>query len=69
MTGLHESAIDYAADAAAPGSVAERAVLRAYMAGASGVLTMIERGERPADLRQQCLDYGKTIGTALETAR
>jgi hypothetical protein len=69
MTGLHESALDYAADHAAPGSVADLAVQRAYMAGALGALTMIEFGERTADLLQQCLDYGKTIGTALEGAR
>jgi hypothetical protein len=67
MTGLHESAIDYAADAAAAArgiTPLETLLVRAYMAGA------LEAARRtPHDTLRECIDYGRTVGTALEVAR
>lgn len=65
---LHEAALEYAAEKAAPGSVSDRAVQRAFMAGALAALTLSETVS-VNDLRRQIVDYGRTVGTALETAR
>ena len=67
MTPLHESALDYATDAAAAArgiTPLETLLVRAFMAGA------LESSRRkPTDVVRECLDYGRTIGTAVETAR
>lgn len=68
MTTLHDSALEYATDRAL--TPAEYTALqRAFMAGALEALQRIDSGERRGDLLRQCLDYGRTVGTALETAR
>lgn len=66
---LHESALEYAADNAAPGSVADRAVQRAYMAGALEIMARLKAGADRDALWKQIVDYGRTVGTPLETAR
>jgi hypothetical protein len=65
-TPLTEQAAEYAAEVAAPGSLADRAVQRAFMAGALAVATSKEPREA---LRAECVQFGKTIGTAAEVAR
>lgn len=62
---LVEQAQEYAAEKAAPGSVADRAVQRAFMAGALAALT----SKAPHDVIRECLDFARTIGTAVERAR
>lgn len=66
MTPLPEQAAEYAAEKAAPGSVAERAIRRAYMAGALAALTSKARREQ---MLRECFDFGRAIGTAAEAAR
>lgn len=64
-TTLHESALEYAADRTVV--AADRALMtRAYMAGALAALTSKATREQ---LLRECADYGRTVGTALETAR
>ncbi len=41
---------------------------RAYMAGALEALARVQRGEKPGDLLAQCVQYGRTVGTAVERA-
>lgn len=65
---LHAAAWSYAAETTAPGSRADVAAQRAFMAGALEVLACIDRGEQRSDLLRQVLDFGRTVGTALETA-
>lgn len=56
---------EYAADHAAPGSIADTAVRRAYMAGALAALT----SQRPHDqLLAECIAFGRAIGTPAERA-
>lgn len=63
---LAEQADEYTADAAAPGSVAETAIRRAYMAGALAAATSkLTREQLMAELVQ----YGRSVGTAAERAR
>ena len=69
MIPLHEAAIEYAAEKAAPGSVADVAVQRAFMAGALETLARVRAGENRDALWQQVIQYGATIGTKLEVAR
>ena len=61
---LHEAALEYAEDRTVV--AANRALMtRAYMAGALAALT----SKTPRDqLLRECVDYGRTVGTALETA-
>lgn len=62
---LTEEATQYAADRAAPGSVADTAIRRAFMAGALAALT----SKAPAEqLRAECVQFGRAIGTAAERA-
>ncbi len=42
---------------------------RAYMAGALEILGRIGRGESRHALLQEVLDYGRTVGSKVETAR
>lgn len=69
MTPLHESALDYATDAAAAArgiTPLETLLVRAFMAGACAAATSPE--PRNA-LLAECVAFGKTIGTAAEVAR
>ena len=69
MTGLHESALEYAADAAAAArgiTPLETLLVRAFMAGACAAATSPEPSNA---LLAECVAFGKTIGTALEAAR
>lgn len=67
MITLHESALEYAADTAASArgiTPLETLLVRAFMAGA-----LESARHDPRDAARQCLEYGRTIGTALEVAR
>lgn len=55
----------YAADNAAPGSVADAAVRRAFMAGALAALTTKAPREQ---LLAECVAFGRVVGTAAERA-
>lgn len=57
---------EYAAEKAAPGSVADAAVRRAFMAGALAALTSRAPREQ---LLSECLQFGRAIGTAAERAQ
>ncbi len=66
---LHESALEYAADAAAAArgiTPLETLLVRAFMAGACAAATSPE--PRNA-LLAECVAFGKVIGTAAEVAR
>ena len=66
---LHESALEYAADAAASASgiaPLETLLVRAFMAGAG---TAARSSQTRAELQAQCVAYGRLVGTKLETAR
>jgi len=65
---LYGAAQGYASETTAPGSRAEIAVQRAYMAGALEALVRMNLGEPHSDLLKQVLDFGRTVGTSLETA-
>lgn len=66
---LSEALEDYAPSAAAPGSVADQAVRRAFMAGALDALCLIQhQGRRPDELLAECIAYGRAIGTSAERA-
>lgn len=68
---LHDSAATYIAEVLPHDAGKAQAMRsqRAYMAGAMEVLSRIGRGEQRGDLLRQVLDYGRTVGTALEAAR
>lgn len=68
---IHEAAQAYIAEALPQDAGKAQAMRcqRAYMAGAMEVLSRIDRGEKRGDLLRQVLDYGRTVGTALEAAR
>lgn len=69
MTPLHESAQEYAADAAAAArgiTPLETLLVRAFMAGACAAASS---REPRADLLAECVQFGKAIGRALEAAR
>ena len=56
---------EYAPSHAAPGSVADQAIRRAFMAGALAALT----SDQPRDaLLAECVQFGRAIGTAAERA-
>lgn len=65
MTTLADTLNDYAPDRAAPGSVADVAIRRAYMAGALAAITSKAPREQ---LLAECAQFGRAIGTAAETA-
>lgn len=65
---LHESALEYAADAAASArgiTPLETLLVRAFMAGAGAAA---RSSQTRAELHAQCLDFGRTIGSAVERA-
>ena len=66
-TPLTEQAAEYAADAAAAArgiTPLETMLVRAFMTGA------LEAARRtPHDVLRECLDFGRTIGSAVEGAR
>lgn len=66
-TPLSEQAAEYAADAAAAArgiTPLETLLVRAFMAGA------LEAARRvPHETIRECLDFARTIGTAVERAR
>ncbi len=58
MTTTLTTACDtYAAEHAAPGSTADTAIRRAYMAGALEAARM-----KPTDVIRECLDFAQGIG-------
>lgn len=60
---LHEAALEYAEDRTVV--AANRALMtRAYMAGA-----LEAAGRKPHETIRECLDFARTIGTPVETAR
>lgn len=64
---LHEAALEYAAEVAAANQGHQRLdvlLVRAYMAGA-----LESARHKPHDVIRECLDFARTIGTPLETAR
>lgn len=65
MSTLTEQADLYAAEKAAPGSVADLAVRRAFMAGALAALTTKAPYQT---MLAECVQYGRTIGTKVEAA-
>ncbi len=65
MTTLADTRADYAAQAAAPGSTADVAIRRAYMAGALAALTSTAPREQ---LLAECVQFGRAIGTPSERA-
>ncbi len=68
MTTLADYLQDYAKDQAAPGSVADKAVRRAYMAGAMAALLLQGKGATREQLVAECVQFGRAIGTAAEAA-
>lgn len=66
---LTDAMTDYAEGRAAPGSVADKAVRRAFMAGALEALQRIKHGADRDALLRECVDYGRTVGSKVETAR
>lgn len=68
-TTLAEALDDYAPAVAAPSTPADLAVRRAFMAGSLAALALIQhQGRRPSELLAECIAYGRSIGTAAETA-
>jgi hypothetical protein len=63
---LADSLDEYAHSRAAPGSVADQAIRRAYMAGALAALTSNAPREQ---LLAECVQFGRAIGTAAERAQ
>ncbi len=63
---LADTLADYAAHAAVPGSNADVAIRRAYMAGALAALTTKAPREQ---LLAECVQFGRVIGTQVEKAR
>lgn len=66
MTTLADQATAYAMDRAVPGSVADTAIRRAFMAGAMDALTSKQPREA---LLAECIQFGRAIGTAAERAQ
>lgn len=62
---LSEAADEYVAEHAAPASIAAAAIRRAYMAGALETLTC---GRPREHVLAELVQYGKTIGSAVERA-
>lgn len=63
---LHEAALEYM-DGTAPTATRHRLevlLVRAYMAGA-----LEAAGRKPHETIRECLDFARTIGTPVETAR
>jgi hypothetical protein len=57
---------EYAPSQAAPASVADRAIRRAFMAGALAALT----NDQPREtLLAECIQFGRAIGTPAERAK
>ena len=56
---------EYAPQQAAPGSLADKAVRRAFMAGALAALTAKAPREQ---LLSECVQFGRVIGTPAERA-
>ena len=69
MTPLAEQAELYAAENAAPGSVADHHIRRAFMAGAQAALLRVRAGARPQPMLAECVDFGRAIGSAAERAQ
>jgi hypothetical protein len=60
---LTDQLTQYAADKAVPGSVADVAIRRAYMAGALAALTTKAPREQ---LLAECIQFGRVVGTPAE---
>jgi hypothetical protein len=60
---LADTLTDYAANKAAPGSVVDIAIRRAYMAGALDALTSRQPRET---LLAECVQFGRAIGSSAE---
>jgi len=63
---LTDTATAYAAEKAAPGSIADVAIRRAYMAGALAALTTKAPREQ---LLAECVQFGRVVGTPAERAK
>jgi hypothetical protein len=63
---LADTLAEYAADHAAPGSTADIAIRRAYMAGALAVLTTKAPRE---ELLAECVQFGRVVGAPAERAK
>ncbi len=71
MTTLTDSLTAYEAETL-PQDIGNRQrvqIQRAYMAGALEAAIAIRQGTKPEDLVRQAIDYGRTVGTALEFLR
>jgi|GEM_PF-3804768 hypothetical protein len=66
MTSLTEQAELYSAEKSAPGSYADAAIRRAFMAGALAALTTKAPREQ---LLSECVQFGRAVGTAAELAK
>lgn len=62
---IADALTEYAAHAAVPGSNADIAIRRAYMAGALAALTSKAPREQ---LLAECVQFGRVVGTAAERA-
>lgn len=62
---LTESLDAYAADNACPGSIADAAIRRAYMAGALAAITSKAPREQ---LLAECVGFGRALGSKAEAA-
>lgn len=56
----------YAADKSAPGSIADVAIRRAFMAGALAALTT--KGRTRDELLAECVAFGRGVGSRAERA-
>jgi hypothetical protein len=63
---LADALNEYAPDHAAPGSNADIAIRRAYMAGALAALTTKAPREQ---LLAECVQFGRVVGTPAERAK
>lgn len=63
---LADTLNEYAAEQAAPGSIADIAIRRAYMAGALAALTTKAPREQ---LLAECVQFGRVVGTAAEASK
>lgn len=69
MTTLADALNEYAPDHAAPGSVADVAIRRAFMAGALETLSLLKAGATREQLLAECVQFGRAVGTAAEKAQ
>ena len=69
MTPITDSLAEYLADQRAATEAHRLTASRAYMAGALETAARVQRGEKPGELLAQCVQYGRTVGTAVERAR